>query len=222
MFKVLLISILIPLGAWAQNPQDLQAKQKQEQEVLTSLKKTTEVYSKEKGFYAKFKRKQTLALLGEVDTAKGELFYSNKRLRLDLKGDDKSMVLITPEVIWNVSYDEGEVSSIIKGKPVANPLLNLLFGDKDNWDNFKVSQVHLNGDRNIDVTLVPKNPKQLSYVAKVRFKLDKVKNVVKNITYWDDVDNETQMTFTYNKFKDKIDETKFKFTPPKGAEVSTL
>lgn len=221
MFKVFLMTLLFPLIVTAQNP-DLNSEQKKEQEIMDSLKKTTDVYSKEKGFYSKFRRVQTLALLGETDTAKGELFYSNKRLRLDLKGNDKSMVLITPEVIWNVVYDGDDISSIVKGKPVSNPLLNLLFGDKSNWDNFKVEQIHLNGDRNIDVTLVPKDKKKISYVARVRFKLDKVKNVVKNLTYWDDIDNETQLSFTYNRFKDKIDEAKFKYTPPKGAQVSEL
>ena len=202
--------------------EDKAKQQKVEQKIFDQLKQTTEIYSSDTGLYAKFKRTQILSLLGETENAKGELYYSKKRLRLDLNSKDKSMVLITPNEIWNVSYEDGKPQNIIKSKPVPMPLLDLLFGDKNVWDKFQITNIHTNTESRIDVTLVPKRDAGVSYVSRVRFNLDTKKNIVKKLVYWDDVDNETSLTFTFNKFKDKMDESLFKFHPPKEATVTVM
>lgn len=221
MLRILII-FFVSLVSICTLANDEEKQKKIEAELFSHLKSTTDVYSKETGLYAKFKRTQTLSLLEETDTAKGELHYSKKRLRLDLNGIDKSMVLVTPTEIWNVSYEEGKPKNIVKSKPVPMPLLDLLFGDRDVWDKFQIIDIHTNTDSRMDVTLKPKKDSKISYVAKVRFNLDKKKNIVRKLTYWDDVDNETELTFTYSKFKNKMDESLFKFTPPQGANVSEM
>lgn len=217
----LMVFALISFPAWAYVG-DKAKEQKEAQQIFTHLKQMTDLYSSETGLYSKFKRTQTLSLLGETDTAKGELYYSKSRLRLDLNGKEKSMVLITPSDIWNVSYEDKKPQNIVRSKPVSMPLLDLLFGDKKIWDKFEIINVHLNTDSRMDVTLKPKKDAQISYVAKVRLNLDKKRNIVKKLTYWDDIDNETEMSFNYNRFKDKIDESLFKFVPPKDATVTVL
>lgn len=193
-----------------------------EKKIFDQLKNMTEVYSAETGLHSKFKRTQILSLLGETEESKGELFYSQKKLRMDFKGSNKSMVLITPQEIWNVTYDGDKPESIIKSKPTPMPLLDLLFGDKSIWDKFDILNIHTNTESRIDVTLKPKRDSGITYVSRVRFNLDTKKNTVKKLIYWDDVDNETQMSFTYNKFKDKFKESLFKFNPPKDATVTVM
>lgn len=209
------------ISAWAL-VEDKAKEQKIEAEIFRHLKQMTEIYSTDTGFYSKFKRTQILSLLGETDTARGELYYSKKRLRIEMNGSEKSMVLITPSDIWSVNYEGKKPKNIVRSKPVAMPLLDLLFGDKNVWDKFEVVKIHLNSDSRMDVTLKPKKDAEISYVAKVRFNVDKKRNIVKKLTYWDDVDNQTEMSFILNKFKDKIDESLFKFTPPEGVPVTLM
>lgn len=221
LMKVMFLPFALIFTVSAQSA-DNDKQKKIELEIFEHLKKTTEVYSSDTGLHSKFRRRQILSLLGETDTSRGELFYSKKRLRLNFDGNEKSMVLITPGEIWNVTYEGDKPSNIIKSKPMPMPLLDLLFGDKNVWDKFEIHTVHLNNDGRLDVTLKPKSGSQISYVSRVRFDLNKKKNIVRKLTYWDDLDNETTMTFTFNKFKDKIDESLFKFTPPPEATVTVM
>lgn len=213
---IFMTSLILPLAT-------VHSALSEHEDIFKHLKTVTEKYSKETGLHSKFKRTSVLSLLGETESSKGELYYSKKRLRLEMNGKDKSMVLITPDEIWNVSYDEQDkITNIIKSKPISNPLINLLFGNKEDWDMFEVVSVHQNTDKRMDVTLKPKEGSKVSYVSKARFVLDKNRNIVKELTYWDDVDNKTEMRFTYNKFKNQISEQKFKFVPPKDSTVTVM
>ena len=66
--------------------------------------------------------------------------------------------------------------------------------------------------------LVPKNTK-LSDVKKLRIDFDGEK--LKSVAYLDSVEN--RVTFTFKRLKEEtVSEKKFKYEPPKGAEVSEV
>ena len=192
-------------------------------EVFETLKKITQEYSSVTFLKSKFNHVQIFSLLDEKKKSSGTLYYSKNRLRLELQGELNSMTLITPKTLWNVNYHPGtqKIQQILKSKPVKHPLMELLFGDPQKWEDFKISEVVKNTSTLLDVVLIPKNPKTLQRISKVRFKVGKKSLKTKKVTYWDDIGNETQIIFTSTKFNKNYDESKFTFIPPQGIPIKT-
>ena len=192
--------------------------------IFKTLKKMTQEYSSVIFLKSKFKHTQISELLGDKKKSSGTLYYSKNRLRLELQGELNVMTLVTPEVVWNVSYDSKnkKIQQVIKTKPRKHPLLELLFGDPNRWDAFKIFKIVKNTSKLIDVILIPQEKESLTGISKVRFKVGKKSLKTKEVTYWDDIGNEIQITFTSNTFNKPLDDSLFTFTPPQGIQIKTL
>ena len=206
--------------------QSLMAKTSQSQNtaIFKTLKKMTQEYSSVIFLKSKFKHTQISELLGDKKKSSGTLYYSKNKLRLELQGELNFMTLVTPEVVWNVSYDSKnkKIQQVIKSKPRKHPLLELLFGNPNRWDDFKISEIVKNTSKLIDVILIPQKRESLPGISKVRFKVGKKSLKTKEVTYWDDIGNEIQITFTSNTFNKTLDDSLFTFTPPQGIQIKTL
>ncbi len=191
--------------------------------VVEELKKMTKSYSAAPYFQAKFKQKQIMELLGDSKTAKGELYYSKQKLRIELKGEQNSSTLFTPGVITSVTYDEKmNPVQVLSSKPYPHPLLSLIFGDEKAWDDFEVTEVKRNTKTVLEVQLSPKDAKKIPGIDRLEVTLNKKKSEIQKIIYWDDIGNETMNEFVSQKKSEKVDGAKFILVPPSGVEVKNL
>ncbi len=195
-----------------------------ETEAIEELKKMTKHYSKTSYLVAKFRQKQIMELLGDVKSAKGTLYYSNQKLRIELQGTEQnSVTLFTPGVITSISYDkDSKPTQVLKSKPYPHPLLNLMFGDYKTWDKFEVTEIRTNNKTILDAQVIPKDAKELPGIDRIDIMINKKKSELVKIVYWDEIGNKTINTFASQKTKGKIDGTKFVLVPPQGVEVKNL
>lgn len=190
---------------------------------LDVVKKSTAVYSETPFVHIKFKQKQLMELLGETKKSTGELFYSNKKMRIELKGEQNSTTLLTPGVITTLIYDsKRKPLQILTSKPTPHPLLDLLFGQKEKWDNFKITSTEEDTESVLKIVLEPKIAKNFPGLTKMSLNLNKKKNQISKLIYWDDLGNSTTYEFTSQKLKEKIDGSKFVLVPPKGLDVKNF
>jgi outer membrane lipoprotein-sorting protein len=190
---------------------------------IEHLKLMTKGYSSTPYLQAKFKQKQIMELLGETKSSKGELYYSSQKLRVELEGEQNSVTLFTPGVITSITYDEKQKPvQVLRSKPYPHPLLSLMFGNEDTWDDFKITKTKKNTKSILEVEVKPKNPKELPGIERIEIILNKKKNEIQKITYWDDIGNQTSNEFMSQKKKDKVDGTQFILIPPAGVEVRNL
>lgn len=224
LFLSFCLSSLMSFQAWSEEAVNTDLKVQENSSVFKELKAMTKLYSQVNFLHSKFTQKRTFELLGEVKKTKGELYYSHQKMRIDISGDENTMNLITPGVLWSVTLDKKSKKpiQILKGKPAAHPLLKLLFGNEAVWDDFKILKIVKNDKSQLTVILKPKSAKSMISISKIKFTIDKNRSIAKEITYWDDIENETYMYFTYNRFKDKPDGSKFTFNPPKGISVQNM
>lgn len=194
-----------------------------DQSVIEELKKMTKSYSESTYFQAKFRQKQIMELLGDSKTAKGELFYSKQKLRIELKGELNSTTLFTPGVITSVTYDEKmKPVQVLSSKPYPHPLLSLIFGDQKAWNDFEVTEIKKNNRSILELQLSPKDAKKIPGIDRLEVTLNKKKSEIIKIIYWDDIGNETMNEFVNQKKSEKVDGSKFILVPPKGLEVKNL
>ncbi len=191
--------------------------------VIKDLKEMTKSYSTTPYTHIKFRQKQIMELLGDSKSAKGELYFSSQKLRVELKGEQNSVTLFTPGVITSVSYDEnGKPTQVLKSKPYPHPLLNLMFGNEKTWDDFEVTDLKRNSKTVLEVQLSPKDPKKLPGIDRIEITLNKKKHEIQKIIYWDEIGNQTTNEFTRHMKSEKVDGTKFILVPPTGVEVQNL
>lgn len=191
--------------------------------VIEELKKMTRTYSKAPYTHIKFKQIQLMELLGETNTSKGNLYYSNKKLRIELTGDQRSVTLFTPGVITSISYDEKDKPvQVLKSKPYPHPLLNLIFAEEQTWNDFEVTETMKNNKTVLEVQVSPKDPSKLAGIDRIEISLNKKKSEIQKIIYWDEVGNKTSNEFVSQKKSEKVDGTKFVLVPPAGVEVRNL
>lgn len=190
---------------------------------IEELKKMTRTYSQSPYVHVKFKQKQLMELLGETKSSKGELFYSSKKLRIELKGEQHSTTLFTPGVITSISYDdENKAIQVLKSKPYPHPLLSLIFGEEKTWNDFTVTEVRRDTKNILEVQVSPKDPKKLPGIDRMDLTVNKKKSEIQKIIYWDEIGNETTNEFVSQKKSEKVDGTKFVLIPPAGVEVKNM
>lgn len=192
-------------------------------EAISELKKMTKTYSHTPYVHVKFKQKQLMELLGDTKSAKGELFYSNKKLRIQLTGEQNSTTLFTPGVITSITYDEdSKPIQVLKSKPYPHPLLDLIFGEEKTWDDFEVTEIRRNTKSILEVQVSPKDAKKLPGIDRMDLTVNKKKNEIQKIVYWDEIGNQTTNEFVSQRKTDKVDGSKFVLVPPAGVEVKNL
>lgn len=190
---------------------------------IDELKKMTRTYSSTPYVQAKFKQKQIMELLGDSTNARGELYYSSQKLRIELEGDQNSVTLFTPGVITSISYDkDNKPTQVLKSKPYPHPLLNIMFGEEKTWDDFQITETLKNSKALLEVQVSPKDPKKLPGIDRILISLNKKKSELIKIVYWDEIGNQTINTFVSHKKKDKVDGSKFVLIPPSGVEIKNL
>lgn len=167
-------------------------------------------------------------LMGKETKYVGKIAMSSGLFRWENTQPEKSLLVFDGQNIWNEQASSpdfpGETQvarARVDKKNKSKILISSLMGKTSIFENFKVLKEDKEGDT-YSYTVQPKvndlniNQLKLSLSAK-----DKK---VTEISYQDDVGNTTNMKFLAIEFKKKTSSSKnlFRYTPPKGAQVTNI
>jgi outer membrane lipoprotein-sorting protein len=194
---------------------------------LTVVKAIVANYQKSAAVTARVEKEVTFALLGENKKSSGRMDFSKGRLRLEIDKPDPSLIVMNKKLIWVVTPTPEElggktqvlkISSQEMSKQSKAPLAVLL-GKKEAWDNFKVKNSQTK-DGVLALTLVPTKPNVVGEIVSMQIEVSIKENVLKLLSYKDELDNETKFIFSKTKLDAKVDDKLFVYLPPKNAEIT--
>lgn len=194
---------------------------------LSNIKKIVEHYKTVSAVSAKVDRQVKLSLLDENKSSEGSFLFSKGNLRLEIEKPDKSLIVMNKKTVWVVtptSKELGGQTQVLKintsknAKSAKAPIAALLM-DSKSWDAFKVKNEKTT-DGVTQVQLIPQKPDSMGDVVLVDVKFDKSKREIKQLSYKDELDNETIYIFKDTNFKAEVDSAKFQYAPPSNAEVT--
>ncbi len=164
------------------------------------------------------------ALLGRSQTSSGTLTLGEQRLRLEMGAPDQSLLIHDGDYLWMVSTIEGfsgPITQVAKISPrklgPSATLISAVFERPRLWEEFRlVEQSDLEGG----VKSFQLRPKAPMDVSEIQIVIDPKSRLVTQLSYKDDLENETRYNFKRAQFSAKIKEGTFTFVPPEGAEVT--
>lgn len=172
-----------------------------------------------KGFYSKVEKKVHSGQLGGTSDSKGEIYLAKGKMRLELSSPDKTLLVFDGTTAWQeAEFDDGSQKRIIvtkiKGSSLKrdSALLAALLGRQNLLKNFKIA--HQNGDQ---IELKPTDKD--SEVVSLRIEIHG--DNLKSIAFTDSLDNEVSFVFS-DLEEQQVSSRKFRYKPPKGAEVSEV
>ncbi|MEN0057654.1 MAG: outer membrane lipoprotein carrier protein LolA [Bdellovibrio sp.] len=164
-------------------------------------------------------------LLGKETKHTGRIFLAKGKFRWENTQPEKTLLVFDGTTIWSeqsppkefggpVQVAKGKVDKKNKGHVLISSLLgtdlkkNFKIGDeKKEGDTVKVSVQPLNGGLTVKSLLLTLSPKE---------------STLKQISYEDDIGNVTTMKFSNVQFLKTEKSSLFKYTAPKGAQVTDL
>jgi outer membrane lipoprotein-sorting protein len=192
------------------------------------LLKTLDTVYQSKSAEMKVEKTTKIQLLEQERKAMGMLWISAGRLRMELDGAEKSLLVINKTHLWAVTFPPAEFKeaaiSVIKTttsskKGRSQNFVSLFsMGGIMKFFDATAAQHETNGD--VLFFLSPKQEQTDFRRAQVRVSSDGKKLLALN--YWDDRENETRLEFSNLKFENKMDEKLFNYTPPANAEVMNM
>jgi len=198
----------------------------QKNSAIGFLQKSIAKYNTATSVQSQVNKKVFIAYLEEAKSSDGKLFYSKKKMRLELTGEEKSLIVMTKDTIWletsGVSDDDKPQVTKIVSKELSRQSrapITLIFGQSTLLNEFKLKSDSVkDGVRHISV--VPKDPKKWKDLQ-VFFAEVNIKTGIINVAqYEDELGNRTTFKFTDTKFNAELDKKTFDYKPPKDAEVT--
>lgn len=219
--KYTLFALLLPLAVWASDLTVPDAGKKENKEISDLVKE----YSKSEMLSMAVVKKTTQKLLARTKTSNGKLYFSKDgRFHLLMESPNKTLVVFDGDYAWNeeqLPEDFGGGIKVLKSKgfkdSVAFNLLQIVMG-KGKFNKY----FHVIESRNIEGKKVIKASPSTS-----KWNISLISLEIKNdrligISYWDDVGNETLLSFDKIEFHKKIQKKYFQYKIPKGAEITTI
>lgn len=186
-------------------------------------------YQKSKSITSEVEKNLKLGLLGQERRSKGKLWMSDGRLRMELEGSEKSLLVIDKKNLWAVTYPEAEFKDapvqVIKGetsskKGRSQNMVSLLT-QGGFLKFFKATAVQKDPNGESVYFLVP--GKEQTDFKRAQIRVSKDGQQILELSYWDARDNETRFKFISTSFGTKsLDDKLFKFTPPPNSSVMPL
>jgi outer membrane lipoprotein-sorting protein len=186
------------------------------------------IYTRAANISMSVQKKLKLGLLNQERSSNGRLQISGGRLRLELEGAEKSLLVVGSKKFWAVSYPGSEFKNanihVLTGEVSArttnaNQNLATLITRGGLSRNFTPTGVKTLDDGQIAFYLSPKASNELK---RALVTVSKDGKQITSLTYWDDRDNETKFEFSAVVFSSKkLPEQVFKFDSPAGAEIMT-
>ena len=207
-------------------PQISKSSRTQGPNALTQLQTVLNDYNKNQGLESRVEKKVYLSLLEETRTSRGRLYYSQKKMRLELSGEEKSVIVMLPDVIWvEVSDTSGslkpQVSKITAKslKQQSRSPIALLFARNSILKEFNLKSETQEGAV-YKVSLQPQRPQNFLDLQSLYVEFDSEKKVLLLIQYEDENANRTTFQFSDIEKNKSLDKKVFQYKPPTNADVS--
>lgn len=224
------LKIFILLAVYAGTP-DAIAKTKVAAKAKTPpkvLKEIEKKYSQTSALRAAVKKTLKLKMLEQERIFEGVLEIKKPGMfRLEFEKPEKSLAVTDGKTIWVVTYpsdpDLDNTVRVIRSRDPervqSQALVTFLLGKGGLLNEFAF--VSNETQKNISrYTLTPK--KQNDDIKKLVLVVNTKTKEIDQISFWDALDNETNLTLDNTKFGLSIEIKNFQFNPPEGAEVTDL
>lgn len=230
MFKALVIvlasvgSLALADGA-AQKP--AQPAPKLSSETISALEETFKKFKDSASFDLKV-TKVTKLVFGEGKTYKGQIEVKGDRFRWENNEPTKSLMVFDGSILWNQESPPPGIKApplVTKKKldklGTDQPLFALLRRKQALSEQFKFEEVQPKEKSAYKFfKLIPKG-REWS-VKNLVATIDPVKKSLLGLRYEDDIGNQTFLQFSKVRLGSKIEDARFKYQPPAGAEVTEL
>lgn len=195
------------------------------QKTNETLQKLSKTYLAAKLVEMNVEKTVKLELQGRETKYDGKIYLANGKFRWENTTPEETLLVFDGSTIWSVQIppkEFGGAPQVARGKvdkkTKSQILISTLLGGNLE-KNFKVvDEKKENGTSKIEVA--PKTGEL--QVKALTLTVDTKKSQLTEISYKDDLGNLTTMKFSNIKFLKKADNTKFKYEPPKGAQVTDL
>lgn len=165
-----------------------------------------------------------MTVLEKTEKSDGKLYFSKGKFRLEMKDPASTLIVQDGNTLWVASklvdFDGSWQVAKTKSRSLkkSQAIMGLLFDEKGVWKDFEIAEEKSADDEKV-WTLKPKKTANTE-ISKLQIRLNPKTKSVSEISYWDNLENETSYKFKTQKFGTKIAPAKFSYKPPKGAEVT--
>ena len=195
---------------------------------VASLKALDQRYQQAKSIEMGVEKVLKLGLLGQERKASGKIWLSGGRVRMELEGAEKSLLVVNKKNLWAVTFPPAEFKDaaiqVIRGdtttkKGRSQSIVSLLsLGGFLKFFTPTGMQALPSGE-----TIYFLQPqKEQTDFKRAQVKVTKDKKTIQELRYWDERDNETSFEFKDVSFGKKVDEKLFQYDPPANADVMNL
>lgn len=193
---------------------------------INDIKAVVGKYKDAQAVGMKVEKKIHLALLDETKSGKGRLWFSKGRLKVQIDKPEGSLLVVDNHTVWLESRLTDDPSSLVQVTKMkasqirkSNALLAILFGDEAVWSKFEIVTSHRQNG-NLHLELRPQPGAKLLDVTKIKIVVRGSQSEISEITYWDELENETSYKFSDVDFDVSLSAKDFKYAPPPDAEIS--
>jgi outer membrane lipoprotein-sorting protein len=178
-------------------------------------------YRTAEAFSAKVKKTVVQEVLGTENIGDGLFFFSKGKLRLEMGEPENTTLVFDGKTIWMETRLDSKTVEVTKVKTRElkknDSLLATLFERKDILQTFKMAKASVTEGLRL-YAFEPKDKKKTE-IRLLEIGL-KDKDLAR-IAYRDDRENKVTFDFT-DLVREPVDGSKFKYKPPKGANVTEL
>lgn len=190
-----------------------------------TLRKLSDNYRSAKLVDMAVEKTVKLELQGRETKYQGHIYLANGKFRWENSSPEETLLVFDGTTIWSVQYPPKEFGGapqvargLVDKKTKSQILISSLLGD-DLQKNFKVVR-ELKDGVSAKLEVAPEGSEL--QIQKLELVIDTSKNQLNELSYRDDLGNLITMKFSKINFLKKSDNSKFKYQPPKGAQVTNL
>lgn len=209
-------------GSQEKKKAEKKAARSKQRKGIEKIKSVLSRYRQTSGVSMSLKKTVYLALMETEKTSSGKAILSKGRFRLELEKPDKSLLVMSPETLWIENEFNGDiqVSKVsMSSQQRKRGLIGIFFDQTSIWDGYRL--IKAKTDSGVTkYTLKPLKTNKTPEAEKVEIDIHKKKKKVVALTYWDELENKTTFEFKKVKFSQKFNDKEFRYTPPKGVEVT--
>jgi outer membrane lipoprotein-sorting protein len=175
----------------------------------------------------KVEKKVSYELLGTEKIHKGMVFLSKGRMRWETQTPERELIIFDGKTFWNVQFPSEDFpgpvqvskSTLSKGKNEKNSayqvISKILSGEKLDSE----IEIQRKVEKKETIYLIKSNSSEFQLKD---FKVVFADQRLVSMSYLDEVENKTKISFLDIEFKKKADAKLFQFKPPKDAKVTEL
>ena len=185
-------------------------------------------YSSARSVQMSVKKEVMMPAMKRTRTYEGTLIIKPKgRFKFELTKPSRSLVIVDSQKVWIVDYPaDPTIDNVVRVISSKEPqkmqspvLVTFLMGKGSLLDHFKIEKQTVVGPL-VQFDLKPKEAE--GDVKKLRLTVNSGTKLISTIEYTDQIDNKVRFVFDNVEFGKPVLDAVFKFTPPKGAEITEM